>query len=170
MNSSKTPRTVALRNAVMLGGVVLATFVALRLWLWFTPNADFDVAGHNVHHLFTGLIFITLGGIPLAIFRGSTRRLDVARGLFGIGLGLAIDVGPVKQDDRTLRRFCLERLDLSLNFLQFDDPFASLALDRHQAAGDLAAGQLLAGQRRCTFAPLAVHKQARISSFPANAQ
>jgi hypothetical protein len=91
MDSSKTPRAVALRNAVVLGGVVLGTFVALRLWLWFTPNADFDVAGHNVHHLFTGLIFITLGGIPLAIFRGNTRRLDVARGLFGIGLGLALD-------------------------------------------------------------------------------
>ena len=91
MTTFKTPRSVALRNAVILGGVVLGTFIFLRLWLWFTPNADFDVAGYNIHHLFTGLVFIAAGGIPLAIFRGNTRRLDVALVLFGIGLGLALD-------------------------------------------------------------------------------
>ena len=91
MDTYKTPRAVALRNAVVLGTIVLGTFVALRLWLWFVPNADFEVSGYNVHHLFTGLVFVVAGGIPLAIFRGSTRRLDVALLLFGIGLGLALD-------------------------------------------------------------------------------
>jgi len=91
MDSYRTPRTVALRNAVVLGGVVLGTFVVLALWLCLTPNADFDVSGYNVHHLFTGLVFIAAGGIPLAIFRGSTRRLDAALVLFVIGLGLALD-------------------------------------------------------------------------------
>jgi hypothetical protein len=86
-----TSRAVALRNAVILGGVVLATFLALRTWLWINPNADFTVAGYNIHHMFTGLLLIALGGIPLAIFRGNTRRLDGALVVFGLGLGLALD-------------------------------------------------------------------------------
>ena len=53
MDTYQTPRAVALRNAVVLGTVVLGTFVTLRLWLWLVPNADFDVAGYNLHHLFT---------------------------------------------------------------------------------------------------------------------
>jgi hypothetical protein len=89
--SYTTPRSVALRNAVILGGVVLGTFLALRTWLWISPNADFTVAGYNIHHMFTGLLFIALGGIPLAIFRGNTRRLDGALVVFGLGLGLALD-------------------------------------------------------------------------------
>jgi len=89
--SYTTPRSVALRNSVMLGGVVLGTFLALRTWLWLNPNADFTVAGYNIHHLFTGLVLVALGGIPLAIFRGNTRRLDGALVLFGLGLGLTLD-------------------------------------------------------------------------------
>ncbi len=89
--SYTTPRSVALRNAVMLGGVVLGTFLALRTWLWLNPNADFTVAGYNIHHLFTGLLLVALGGIPLAIFRGNTRRLDGALVVFGLGLGLTLD-------------------------------------------------------------------------------
>lgn len=90
-SSYTTPRSVALRNAVLLGGVVLGMFVALRVWLWINPNADFNVAGYNIHHMFTGLLLIALGGIPLAIFRGNTRRLDWALVVFGLGLGLALD-------------------------------------------------------------------------------
>jgi hypothetical protein len=86
-----TPRSVALRNAVILGGVVLGTFLALRTWLWISPKADFTVAGYNIHHMFTGLLLIALGGIPLAVFRGNTGRLDGALVVFGIGLGLALD-------------------------------------------------------------------------------
>lgn len=70
---------------------MLGTFTALRLWLWISPNADFDILGYNIHHMFTGLLLITLGGVPLAIFRGNTHRLDVALVVFGLGLGLALD-------------------------------------------------------------------------------
>ncbi len=90
-NPILTPRAIVLRNAVILGGVVLGTFTALRVWLWISPNADFNVLGYNIHHLFTGLLLITLGGVPLAVFRGHTPRLDAARVVFGIGLGLALD-------------------------------------------------------------------------------
>ena len=44
----------------------LGTFVVVRTWLWFTPNADFDVAGYNVHHLFTGVLVLTASMLPLA--------------------------------------------------------------------------------------------------------
>ncbi len=76
---------------MLLLGALAATFTILRGMLWLDPNADFDVAGHNVHHLFTGLLLITAGGVPLALFRGSTRRLDIALIVFGVGLAMALD-------------------------------------------------------------------------------
>ncbi len=40
-----------------------------------TPRteADFNVGPDNIHHRFTGLVLIAVGG-PLALFRGSSRR------------------------------------------------------------------------------------------------
>lgn len=87
----RTPPPLVRRNAVLLLAAMAATVVVLRTWLHASPNSDFDVSGYNVHHLFTGLILITAGGVPLAIFRGSTRRLDLALLCFGAGLGMALD-------------------------------------------------------------------------------
>lgn len=70
---------------------MLGTFVVLRAWLHLSPDADFDVAGYNVHHLFTGLVLIAAGGIPLAVLGAAGRGLDVARVAFGAGLGMALD-------------------------------------------------------------------------------
>ncbi|MEO7501162.1 MAG: hypothetical protein ABIW94_00860 [Gemmatimonadaceae bacterium] len=56
-----------------------------------SPNSDFDVAGYNIHHLFTGLLLITAGGIPLALFNRNSLALDVASVAFGSGLALALD-------------------------------------------------------------------------------
>jgi hypothetical protein len=70
---------------------IVATFAVLRLALQASPDSDFNVGGYNVHHLFTGLLFIATGGIPLAVFRGHTRKLDVALVVFGVGLGMALD-------------------------------------------------------------------------------
>ena len=52
----------------------LGTFVVIRAWLWFTPNADFDVAGYNVHHLFTGVLVLTASMLPLALGAGTGGR------------------------------------------------------------------------------------------------
>lgn len=79
------------RNAAMLLLAIALTVLVLRLWLHSSPDSDFDVAGYNVHHLFTGLLLITAGGIPLAIFQRATRGLDLARVVFGVGLGMALD-------------------------------------------------------------------------------
>jgi hypothetical protein len=70
---------------------LIAPIAVLRVIMWFTPNSDMMVGTYNVHHLFTGLLLIAAGGIPLALFSGSSRRLDFATVLFGVGLGLALD-------------------------------------------------------------------------------
>ncbi len=88
---SRTRRQNVGRNAVILAVAMFGSFAAVRIHLAIVPNADFNVGGYNVHHLFTGLVLITLGGIPLAVLRGSSRVMDAALVAFGIGLGLALD-------------------------------------------------------------------------------
>ena len=56
-----------------------------------SPNSDFNVGGYNIHHLFTGLVLITIGGIPVALFPRQSPMMDVATAIFGIGLALALD-------------------------------------------------------------------------------
>lgn len=87
----RTPPVVVRRNLALLLLSMGATVLVLRAWLARSPNADFNIGAYNIHHLFTGLVLIALGGIPLAIFRGSTRRLDGSLVLFGAGLGMALD-------------------------------------------------------------------------------
>ena len=87
----RTPNVLVRRNGVLLAATMAVTFVLLRVALHTSPDSDFNVAGYNVHHLFTGLLLVAAGGIPLAIFRGSTLRLDASLMLFGAGLGMALD-------------------------------------------------------------------------------
>lgn len=79
------------RNAILLILSMGVTVIALRIALHNSPDSDFDVAGYNIHHLFTGLVLIAAGGIPLAIFPGSSRLLTAAIAVFGAGLGMALD-------------------------------------------------------------------------------
>ena len=87
----KTPTPVVRRNLILLLTSMVATFVILRVWLTITPNADLNVGPYNIHHLFSGLLLILISGVPLAIFRGSTKRMDLAVVLFGAGLSMALD-------------------------------------------------------------------------------
>ena len=86
-----TPDRAVRRNAILLILSIGLTVIVLRLALHNSPDSDFDVAGYNIHHLFTGLLLIAAGGIPLAIFRESSRLMDAALAVFGVGLGLALD-------------------------------------------------------------------------------
>lgn len=70
---------------------LLVTFSVIRMLLFLSPNADFNIGAYNIHHLFTGLILIALGGIPLVICSGNTVTLDIATLAFGAGLSLALD-------------------------------------------------------------------------------
>jgi len=78
-------------RAKILVSSLVATFIVIRVWLFFYPNADFNVAGYNIHHLYTGLLLVTIGGIPLILFSNSGRILNLATAIFGIGLSLALD-------------------------------------------------------------------------------
>ena len=70
---------------------MVLTFVIIRTALYFYPNADFNVWGYNIHHLYTGLVLIIFAGIPLILcsLQGFISNLAVI--IFGIGLSLAID-------------------------------------------------------------------------------
>ncbi|MBI4520656.1 MAG: hypothetical protein HY701_07445 [Gemmatimonadetes bacterium] len=87
----RTPAKVIRRNALILLASVLGTFAVLRLLLRMSPDADFNIGPYNIHHLFTGVALMTVGGVPLAIFRGHTAWLDAALVVFGAGLALALD-------------------------------------------------------------------------------
>lgn len=78
------------RPGLVLAGLV-GTFVVVRLAMWRSPDADFTVAGHNVHHLFTGVLLAAAAGVPLALRPGRFRGVDVASLVFGAGLSLALD-------------------------------------------------------------------------------
>ncbi len=78
-------------RAIILIVSLVFTFVIIRALLFFYPNADFNVLGYNIHHLYTGLLFITLGAIPLCLFSSPSRILDLSTTIFGIGLSLALD-------------------------------------------------------------------------------
>lgn len=79
------------RRTKLVLGSLLATFVVVRLALWRSPDSDFSLAGHNVHHLFTGVLLAAVSGIPLALRPGRSRGLDAACLGFGAGLALSLD-------------------------------------------------------------------------------
>ena len=79
------------RRAALIVVSMVVSFVIVRVMLHWSPDSDFDVAGYNIHHLFTGLLLIVGGGIPLALFPGKSLMLDAAASLFGAGLALALD-------------------------------------------------------------------------------
>jgi hypothetical protein len=83
--------TILMSRVKLLLLALVVTFVLLRVWLHHFPNTDLNVGGYNIHHLFTGLLLITLGGIPLVVWQGRSRWLDVATLSFGVGLSLALD-------------------------------------------------------------------------------
>lgn len=70
---------------------MLATFLVMRGSMALRPNADFTIAGYNIHHLFTGLLILAVCGIPLVVGYGRGRAGDLLTAGFGIGLSLALD-------------------------------------------------------------------------------
>lgn len=79
------------RRALLLLLSLIATFAGLRSYLHLFPDTDLNVGPYNVHHLFTGLLLIMAGGIPLAVCQGHGKPLDLAAVVFGVGLSMALD-------------------------------------------------------------------------------
>jgi hypothetical protein len=75
------------RSARLLLLTIVATFGVLRLSLMLSPNSDLNVAGYNVHHLFTGVLVMFAGGVWRVL--GSQAWLPLV--VFGVGSGLALD-------------------------------------------------------------------------------
>lgn len=69
----------------------ITTFVILRAWLWVTPNTDFDVAGYNIHHLFTGVLLLLGSMLPLALGAAPGAPAPLLTAVAGIGLSLVAD-------------------------------------------------------------------------------
>ncbi|HEY3486695.1 MAG TPA: hypothetical protein VGL10_01400, partial [Gammaproteobacteria bacterium] len=66
------------KRALLLVLSILITFVVLRAYLHLFPGTNLNVGAYNIHHLFTGLLLVTLGGLPLMIFQGDSPRLDLS--------------------------------------------------------------------------------------------
>jgi hypothetical protein len=79
------------RRVVWVVVALLLTFVVLRVYLYFSPGSNLDIGTYNIHHLFIGLLLITFAGLPLVLFHGNSRKLDVAAIAFGAGLSMALD-------------------------------------------------------------------------------
>lgn len=78
------------RAQLILAGMIV-TFVAMRLFLYFAPNADLNAGRYNIHHFFTGVIVMSITGILLGAFEDGGRILSMAATGFGVGLGLTLD-------------------------------------------------------------------------------
>jgi hypothetical protein len=70
---------------------LLGTFVLTRFSLVLRPNADFDVLGYNVHHLFTGFLIACACAIPLALVPTRRRVTELLVAGLGVGLSLGLD-------------------------------------------------------------------------------
>lgn len=79
------------RRALLVGLPLLLTFVVLRVYLYLSPSTNLDIGDYNIHHLYLGLFLLTVSGLPLVLFYGDSRRLDVCAIVFGCGLGMALD-------------------------------------------------------------------------------
>lgn len=79
------------KRARVLAVSVLVTFAVMRAYLHTFPNTDLIVAGYGIHHLFTGLVLVTLGGIAAAVLPHSSALSSIALITFGVGLSLALD-------------------------------------------------------------------------------
>jgi len=79
------------KRSLLLIFSLLATFIFLRVSLYLSPNSNFDVAGYNIHHLYTGIVVLTLAVIPLLLFSNPGRIVDGLIIAFGVGLSLVLD-------------------------------------------------------------------------------
>lgn len=79
------------RRLKILLAAMIGTFVVTRASLMFRPNADFDIAGYNVHHLFTGFLIATACAIPLALVPARRRATELLVAGLGVGLALGLD-------------------------------------------------------------------------------
>lgn len=89
LDGMKTPHSPSRR--VVLVAAMLTTVAITRTWLHIEPNTDFNIGRYNVHHLFTGILILTVCGIPAMVRRSEERADRLLIGGFGVGLALVLD-------------------------------------------------------------------------------
>ena len=78
--------------ALLIAASILVTFISQRLYLHLiNPNADFYIAGYNIHHLFTGALIEIPAAIVLALGFGGLWVRRFAGMAFGIGTAMVLD-------------------------------------------------------------------------------
>jgi len=82
-----TPRVRGTTLAVAMA----ATFAIMRTYLHASPDTDLNVAGYNIHHLFTGVLLLTAGGVAAVVLPVAHRCARAAVAIFGAGLALVLD-------------------------------------------------------------------------------
>ena len=70
---------------------ILASFLVARAFLYISPDSDFNVAGYNIHHLFSGMLLAIICLLPLLIVRPKGRKGAVLAFFSGAGLGMMLD-------------------------------------------------------------------------------
>ena len=80
------------RTALLVLAPMWLIFLGHRVYLHlFDANADFDVAGYNIHHLYTGVVIEIPAAFVLAAgFRRAAVGVPALVGL-GLGSGLVLD-------------------------------------------------------------------------------
>jgi len=79
------------KRALLLIASIVLTFIFLRVSLYISPNSNFDVGEYNIHHLFTGILVLTIAIVPLLLTECKTRLSDALVIMFGIGLSMVLD-------------------------------------------------------------------------------
>jgi hypothetical protein len=81
------------RRALLFIVPAVVTFTVLRAYLWFAPDTDLNVGAYNIHHLYSGLVVATIGGVPLGVLHPDANRrlVDLSRVVFSVGLAMALD-------------------------------------------------------------------------------
>jgi hypothetical protein len=90
-DSLRQTRLAQGKRARLLVLSIVVTFAVVRTYLHNFPNTDLIIGGYGIHHLFTGLILVTVGGIAAVVLPHTNPLSSLAIVIFGVGLSLALD-------------------------------------------------------------------------------
>jgi hypothetical protein len=75
----------------VLATSMLVTFMTVRAWLHTRPDTDLSVGGYDIHHLFTGVLILSVFAIPAILRPRPGTGGSVAVAGAGVGLSLVLD-------------------------------------------------------------------------------
>ncbi len=79
------------RRTILIIATLVVTWLGLRVYLHLFPATNLYIASYNIHHLFSGILLMVVGGFPAILWSGSSRYLDAAVICFSAGLAMVLD-------------------------------------------------------------------------------